>query len=101
MFETTLNPAAFDDAANGESLRIPAWEELAARLTAARDLREALSRAGIACKGSFAGFAANEGQEVNGEADSINPNGLAHSKTDRGMVAAAADGAVSADRETR
>lgn len=101
MFETTLAPAAFDEAAAGDVLRTPAWSELVARLSATRDLRMALGQARHAGCGSFARFAMHEGKDLNGVADSINPNGLASSKTVAGMVAEAADDAVNADRETR
>mgnify|MGYP000471761212 CR=1 FL=1 len=105
MFETTLTPAAIDPAADGDALRFPAWPEIVARLAAARDLRIALGKARNEASGSFARFAQSQAaagnEEVNDTTQSVNPNGLAHGKTVRGMVVSAADDAVDTDRETR
>lgn len=105
MFEGQIVPAAVEDAADsaaeGGTLRVPAWPELVARLAAAHDLRRAMARAGAHPSGNFACFgewgegAFDQGQPI------VNPDGLVHGKGPGGMVLAAANGAATASRETR
>lgn len=99
MFETTLAPAAYKCAADGDSLRVPAWDELVVRLAATRDLRTALYTANSSYSGSFARFAAAQDRDVNGKAVGVNPTGLARGKSDQALIKAAADEAADADRE--
>ena len=104
MFEESPpSPAAREaDSVAGGALRVPGWPDIVARLAAAHDLRAALAKGSARDRGSFAGFAAErEQKEVNESAARVNPTGLAHGKTGRGIADPAVPDAVDADRETQ
>lgn len=110
MFESSLVPPAGDGAAGQRALHVPKWSELSARLAAARDLRRSLGQDSGRSAGSFARFAAQEGQALNAEPGFVNLTGLADGKGDQGTRPASEvagpvpghiDGFTRADREMR
>ena len=86
-------------------MRVIAWPDLVARLTARAELRLALARTPGGRSASFDGMLA--ARLAAGTFDAafdtreINPIALGHGKHPRGKDVAAAGGAVSNDRETR
>jgi len=101
MFEARHISAAHVGDPKGAALRTPAWEELVARLAAARDLRRTLTIANRGRGGSFVRFAHHDAGPVNAKQGGVNQPGLADGRAAAGIVGAATEVAVSADRDTQ
>lgn len=97
MYEAGTISTPIGDGTNEAALRIPAWEELVARLAAARDLRATLAVANRARGGSFAHLA----DPVNAGKEAINQPGLADGKAGAAMVRTATYEAADYDRGTQ
>ena len=84
MFHNAITaPGADSDASEG-GLRPVTWEELVARLAAARELYAVLSHRTAARAGSFGGLSA---PFVNEKGAGVNPTDLAHGKDAGGNTA--------------
>ena len=85
----------------GDALRAIDWNELTARLNAARDLRRVLrrdARASIqSAAASFGDAAATYFQSLGNDEHDVNPVALEHSKASRGIVADTQNDAPSGD----
>jgi hypothetical protein len=101
MFEGNIAHPTRDAVPGQASLRPLEWPALVAQLAAARDLRAALGRTNRVPGGSFARLAAGADERVNESDPGINHGGLAHGKSTAAIIAAVADTAADADRETR
>jgi hypothetical protein len=99
MFEARHISAAPGGSRDGAAVRVPQWEELVARLAAARDLRRSLGDATRARGGGFARFAQPHRQAVNTCEGEINQPGLADGRGGAGIVGAATAEAASAHRD--
>lgn len=101
MFEARCISAGPGGGIDGAALRVPAWEELVARLAAVRDLRRSLADANRARGGSFTRFAQPHPEAVNAASGEINQPGLADGRGNAGIVRAATKDAASAERDTQ
>ena len=102
MFEGPIVPeSAFEAAAEGTSLRAPAWPEIVARLAVAHDLRHAVALSSACPSGNFNRFGEHAGVCPGQGERPVNRDGLVHGKGHGGMVLATAECAAPGDRETR
>ena len=99
MFEKAMPGSGVVSGAAEESLRVPDWRELTARLGAARDLRAAMGGHGSGAGGGFARFCAGSEGRVNDCDSAVNLTGLVHGKDDAATVPGMKQGAPQADRE--
>ena len=90
MFEKKIpdprQNGAQDTEGSEELLHDLSWAELAARLAAARDLRQELD---LPAESGEASFDAQFARQINGQRNGkpgVNPMGLAHGKQDRGKT---------------
>ena len=101
MFEGQFDRKSIAQARENELLRQFRWTELVAKLSATRDFREELARAGQEGEqGGFTAFAEirrESGQELK---SCVNHKGLTHGKTAPLDLRRAASGAVHGDEET-
>lgn len=79
---------------------MPAWPELAARFSAARDLRAVLHGAEARQGGGFARFCAAEAGPVNNDDTPVNLTGLVHGKHTEAKLSPSEESFPQADRET-
>ncbi len=105
MFEARNICAAHRAEFTGGGLRRPGWDELVARLGAARDLRHALAGPNRMRGGSFARFAMGQVAApecaVNAKQDGVNQPGLVDGKGTVGIVLPATEQAAMTDRDTQ
>lgn len=104
MIEGKLSSVVAEQAVGAGTLHAFAWDELVAKLAAARDLRELFAGSRGGSLASFAPQAARAlalCESAEGEADQgcINPDALGHGKGVRANTIAAAGEAGDCDRE--
>ncbi|MFA7596232.1 MAG: hypothetical protein WCY92_07735 [Novosphingobium sp.] len=102
MFEDKMNSRRLAGARQrteeGESLRLLSWEELRARLAAARDLRKVMGLRQNGPDASFAADAALHLKEFEESIPGVNPNALGNGKASRGRAKGTAQQDSSDDR---
>lgn len=81
MFERNHSFAGFASRGEGTALRAIGWPELAARINAARDLREVLQRDNATFIASFADAAAGYFATLDEGKPGVNPNALCDRKS--------------------
>ena len=83
----------------GSALRAICWQELTARINAARDLRQVLSRDQACLTASFADAAAGYFSDVEEGKRAVNPDALGHRKASNCMEVREEGDAGTSDRE--
>ena len=105
MIEGKLSSVVAEQAVGAGALRAFAWDELVAKLAAARDLRELFAGSRGESLASFAPQAARSlalcGSAEEADQGSVNPDALGAGKGVRAKTIAAAGEAGDCDREMR
>ncbi|MXP30857.1 hypothetical protein GRI94_17450 [Erythrobacter jejuensis] len=101
MYENNHSFPGRETGSEEGGLRPLAWAELAARLTAQRDIRAVLQPRARETAASFNADAASRLAQPDYDKREINPDALADGKYPWAKPAGAADGAAQGDRETR
>lgn len=99
MFEAAITPAVAGIGAPG-NLRPLDWSELVARLAAARDLRDVLSRPAMVA-GSFVGQARGGLARAGNGERAVNLDALGRGKTPQGITFANVEEAAGGDQGTQ
>lgn len=99
MFEAQIDTSRLVPAADHAELRAFDWQELSARLAAARDLRSVVVHRRAARNASFDRAAAQLIAGHGNDKRPVNPKGLGHGKTPCGITPLNANDAANGDRE--